>query len=90
MFRGAVRAADLFIEAERQLQGVGDATAGEWREVGGIAVHLRRRLTPAEMARGGIVDICDVRGTADATRRIERVRPLLPPSMRHLPVDLLP
>lgn len=30
------------------LRGVGDATAGEWLEIGDVAVHLRRRLTTTE------------------------------------------
>lgn len=32
----------------RALQSVGSAALGEWTELGDVAVHLRRRLTPDE------------------------------------------
>lgn len=65
------------LHALRCLSGVGDAAAGEWREIGEKAVHLRRRLTVDEAALvGGVVD---VRGTAEAMRRFNRMQ-------RHLPV----
>ncbi len=75
----------LFEMASEQLQGVGDATLGEWREVGTIAVHLRRRLTPLEMADAGIEAVCDVRGTDEHARRIQEIKPYLPAQMRSLP-----
>lgn len=77
--------ARLFTVADHVLRGVGDATLGEWREIGDIAVHLRRRVTAAEMRAAGIDAVCDIRGTEECTRRIRRLRPHLPPAMRDLP-----
>lgn len=68
--------------ARHELRGVGDAALGEWREVGDAAIHLRRRLTAAEMVAGGIAEVCDVRGTPEGTRRLARIRPFLPAAMR--------
>jgi hypothetical protein len=62
--------------AIRVLAGVGDPMLGEWFEVGDVAFHLRRRLAAVEARRVG--DVCDVRGTADARRRFERMRRYLP------------
>jgi len=76
--------------AEHELQGVGDPALGEWREVGEKAVHLRRRLTPAEMRSGGIATVWDVRGTVEHVLRIERMWPYLPPEMRTIPIDRFP
>lgn len=76
--------------ADVELRGVGDATLGEWREIGHTAVHLRRRLTVAEMRQGGIVDVCDVRGTVEYVHRIERMFPVLPAAMRAIPIDQFP
>ena len=76
--------------AERALDGVGDAGLGEWRDRGDIAFHLRRRLTTREMAAAGIAAVCDVRGTEEQVRRVERMRPFLPQQMRHLSVEQLP
>jgi hypothetical protein len=73
-----------------QLDGVGDAARGEWREVGDIAVHLRRRLTDDEAAYAEIAEVCDVRGTEEFTRRIQRMQPWLPPQMRGLPFRAYP
>jgi hypothetical protein len=54
--------------AERALEGVGDASLGEWREAGGNGVfHLRRGVTAAEAALVGPVE--DIRGTPEETRR---------------------
>lgn len=80
----------LFEIAGDALFGVGDATLGEWREVGNNAVHLRRRLTAIEMAAGRIDSVCDVRGTEEFTRRIEAIRPYLPAPMRNAPAEVLP
>jgi len=77
----------LFPLAERALLGVGDAALGEWREVGEIAVHLRRRLTAEEAAAVG--PVVDVRGTWDMTKRLNRVRRYLPEALRHLPDSAL-
>jgi hypothetical protein len=71
----------LLREAYRQLDGVGDAAAGEWIErrwmdTGEPVVHLRRRLNAIEAAVVGPVR--DIRGTAEAFRRLQPVRHLLP------------
>jgi hypothetical protein len=76
--------------ADHELRGVGDAALGEWREVGDLAVHLRRRLTPAEMRAGGIATVWDVRGTVEHALRIEKMLPHLPPAMRTLPLNSFP
>jgi hypothetical protein len=76
--------------AEQELRGVGDASLGEWREGGAVAVHLRRRLTPQEMKRGAIAGVVDVRGTIEHVARVERVRPFLPAPLRTLPVEMFP
>lgn len=62
------------------LSGIGDAAAGEWWEVGDIAMHLRRRLTTGEAALVG--PVCDVRGTPDAERRLRAMWPYLPVQAR--------
>ena len=76
--------------ADRELRGVGDATLGQWHEVGDMAVHLRRRLTEKEMRFAGIASVVDVRGTDDATTRIRRMRPFLPPQLATIPDEALP
>jgi hypothetical protein len=53
--------------AERALEGVGDPSLGEWRERGGRAVHLRRRLTDEERGELGVRDI---RGTPEEAERM--------------------
>lgn len=58
------------------LDGVGDPSLGEWVEVGEVAMHLRRRLTPAEQAPIG--PAVDVRGTPEHQRRMNRARRFLP------------
>jgi hypothetical protein len=60
------------------LRGIGNADDGEWWEVGGIADHLRRRLS-AEEARV-IGPVIDVRTTAEGARRFAAMRPYLPPA----------
>ncbi len=82
--------AKYFDVAELALRGVGDATLGEWREVGGVAVHLRRRLTVAEMRDAGIEAVCDVRGTEEFTRRLQAMRPHLPAGLREMPDAAFP
>lgn len=62
--------------AQEALQGVGNASLGEWSEIGQIAVHLRRRLAPHEQTRVG--PAIDIRGTREATRRLNKVRGYLP------------
>lgn len=61
--------------AERELVGVGDPHLGEWREWGDIALHIRRRLTPAEQAAVG--DVQDIRRTPEAVRRAQRLGRML-------------
>lgn len=76
--------------ADQELRGAGDAKLGEWHEVGDRAVHLRRRLTEKEMHYAGIREVCDVRGTEEFTRRIQRIRPFLPRPMLTIPDERLP
>lgn len=64
-------------KAMRVLEGVGDPALGQWEEVGERAFHVRRRLTEYEAKRVG--GVCDVRGTAEAQQRFNRMRPHLPP-----------
>jgi hypothetical protein len=70
----------LLALAEGALRDVGDADAGEWWESSpdGRVVHLRRRLTPAEMVAAGITELRDIRGTYEAEKRVARVRRYLP------------
>jgi hypothetical protein len=69
----------LFQFGEAALAGVGDATLGEWREVGDVAVHLRRRLSDAEARIVG--PVVDVRRTAEGRRREQRMRSFVPVTM---------
>lgn len=80
----------LFEIAFDELRGVGDATFGEWREVGDLAVHVRRRLTANEMRYAGIDSVVDIRGTPEHIARIDRLRPFLPPIVRHEHADVFP
>lgn len=72
----------LFNAAVIALAGVGDAAAGEWRETGDAAVHIRRRLSAAEAARVGPVR--DIRGSWDARKRVQRMQRYLPPQLQGL------
>ena len=66
----------LRAKALRVLEGVGDPALGQWEEIGQKAFHLRRRLTHEEAKRvGGVLDI---RGTGEAMRRFDAVKPYLP------------
>lgn len=66
------------------LDGVGDATLGEWHHWTGHAYHIRRRLSTAEQTHVG--PVVDVRGTDEAQRRFDR----LPAHVRQLaPADVL-
>jgi hypothetical protein len=69
--------------AAAELDGLGDARLGEWREWTGKAFHLRRRLTAAEQQPIG--PAVDVRGTPEAMRRATALGPLL----RLAPIDVL-
>lgn len=70
-------------ECERQMKGVGDVGAGEWREWTGRAFHLRRRLSEREQRFVG--PVVDVRRTPDALRRAERLGTML----RFAPAEVL-
>ena len=86
--RRQTSAAGLFDRALDELDGVGDATLGEWREVGDIAVHVRRRLSAEEQATVG--PVADIRGSWEATKRINRVRRYLQLPHRNFPAERLP
>lgn len=64
--------------AASELQGVGDASAGEWEEWTGKAFHLRRRLAASEQNVTG--DVKDIRGTPEVEKRLRPLRKYLPPS----------
>ena len=71
--RGASSDASLAI-ARRALEGVGDASLGEWIEAAGSGVvHVRRRVSGREARNRGLV-VRDIRGTAEERRRLEIVR----------------
>jgi hypothetical protein len=50
-----------------ELDGLGDAGRGEWREWSGVAFHVRRRLSAVEELDVG--PAVDIRGTREATSR---------------------
>lgn len=61
---------------KKALVGVGDVDLGQWEDFTGYAFHLRRRLSEAEAELVG--DVVDVRGTPEALRRFEVMKPFLP------------
>lgn len=63
--------------AERALKGVGDPALGEWREHGS-AMHIRRRLTDAERASVGGMEVRDIRGTWEEQKRLRAVYAAVP------------
>lgn len=66
----------LFREhAVRELEGVGDASLGEWIEETAAAVHVRRRLSAMEFPLVG--PVLDIRGTEEARLRLLPVSALL-------------
>ena len=69
-------AARLFELALATLRGVGTVSLGEWREVGTVACHVRRRLSAEEMIIVGPVR--DLRGTPEALTRLWRARQWMP------------
>lgn len=73
---GAAMILRLVMAARYALQGVGDATLGEWQDNGRAAYHLRRRVTAVEwgLQPWGM----DYRGTAESRRRLAPVRRWLP------------
>lgn len=56
--------------ALRALEGVGDESLGQWEEGGRSAFHIRRRLSLSEQIEAGL-SMRDIRGTAEAVRRVE-------------------
>ena len=70
-------AAELFLDEPP----VGNFETGQWYDKGGTStapcLHVRRRLTEAEVQVSGPVE--DVRGTPRATQRWQDVREYLPP-----------
>lgn len=68
---GSLLKAVLWQEAERQLEGVGDASLGEWRETGAKAVHIRRRLSEREQRAVG--PVMDIRRSGEARMRAARL-----------------
>lgn len=73
--RGIPLRADLERIAEKELEGVGDPSLGEWREWTGKAFHIRRRLSAAEQKVTG--PVADIRRTPEALRRALAVGPML-------------
>jgi hypothetical protein len=71
-----VNRALLWKIAHVALWGVGDTIAGEWREEGKTAVHLRRRLTKAEW--GDRPWGMDYRGTPEGHARLAANQAWLP------------
>lgn len=60
------------------LRGVGDEQH-QWEEEGGIAFHVRRRLTSEEMTRTG--HIKDVRNTPEAEEIRQKMRRIASPKL---------
>ena len=58
------------------LEGVGDATLGEWTEQHG-AIHIRRRLSMREQISTGL-QMVDLRGTKEARERILKIIQVAP------------
>lgn len=61
--------------AKKELQGVGDASKGEWEELSPTAYHLRRRLSDKEDQKIG--PAIDIRGSVEEIERLKRVRSFL-------------
>jgi len=57
--------------ARTVLEGVGDASLGEWEEMGEKAFHVRRRLTVEEEESVGPVR--DIRALPEARQRLQAV-----------------
>jgi hypothetical protein len=69
--------------AERELDGLGDASLGEWREWTGRAFHLRRRLSLTEAQSVG--PVVDIRRTPEARERARALGKML----RYVPEEVL-
>ena len=68
--------ADRLSAAINALQGVGDATLGEWIEHRS-AVHIRRRLSLREQIASGL-QMTDMRGTQQGLDRIKKILQVTP------------
>jgi len=68
--------------AREILDGVGDASLGEWTDDRPKAFHLRRRLTPREQERIG--EAIDIRGSAEEKMRMTNLLYDLPEPLRTL------
>jgi hypothetical protein len=71
--------------AEDALYGVGDATLGEWRETGGIAYHIKRRLSDRECIQFGL-SMIDMRDTPEGRQRLSKLFQTLPMARRYATV----
>lgn len=69
-----ILAALLKGKARTALDGVGDASLGEWIETGRTAVHLRRRLSDAEVEAARPTPRLDWNRCAGGCRRAGRRR----------------
>ena len=58
--------------AEAALDGVGDASLGEWRERGMVATHIKRRLSLRECIEYGL-SMIDMRNTDDGRTRLRKL-----------------
>jgi len=67
-------------QAFKFIEGVGDASLGQWEEYTGYAFHLRRRLSSDEQIAIG--DVVDIRDTDEQERRWLKVRQHLPEQHR--------
>jgi hypothetical protein len=75
--RDVIRA---WLMAQDALAEVGDSNLGLWPEEGQAAVHLRKRLTPAEW--GDRPWGMDFRGTPEGDAMLDQVRTWLPKGYR--------
>jgi hypothetical protein len=72
----------LRTRAFQVLDGVGDASRGQWEEGGLRAFHVRRRVSVDEEATVG--PAVDIRGTAEQRWRFAKVERYLPRGMEPL------
>jgi hypothetical protein len=75
-------------EVLRQLDGLGDASLGEWGEWSGDAYYIRRRLSVREQVSVG--PVVDVRFTPEAVERLQLFAlavPYLPPAFWAMALD---
>jgi hypothetical protein len=72
----AATARQAEVMAEKALDGVGDASLGEWREMH-KAFHLRRRLSSAEQKSRGLF-VVDLRQTDEGYERIRKLIEMYP------------